>query len=49
LDDALLGTLPEGEHKRVAAVGCRTVPPREHCGNVDIKNFSRGARVYLLV
>jgi formamidase len=48
-NNALLGTLPEGEHERVAAEACRTVPPREHCGNVDIKNFSRGARVYLPV
>lgn len=47
--NALLGTLPESERERVAAEACRTVPPREHCGNVDIKNLSRGARAYLPV
>ncbi|HKH09869.1 MAG TPA: formamidase [Rubrobacter sp.] len=47
--NALLGTLPPGEHERVAAEACRTVPPREHGGNVDVKNLSRGARCYLPV
>lgn len=47
--NAVLGTLVGGEHDRVAAEACRTVPPREHCGNVDIKNLSRGARAYLPV
>lgn len=27
---------------------CRTVPPRENGGNCDIKNLSKGSRVYLL-
>lgn len=48
-NNALLGTLPRGEHERVAAEACRTVPPREHGGNVDVKNLSRGARCYLPV
>ena len=47
--NALLGTLPGSEHERVAAEACRTVPPREHGGNVDVKNLSRGARCYLPV
>ena len=31
---------------RVAREGARTVPPREHGGNMDIMNFTRGARVF---
>lgn len=31
---------------KIAAEGARTVPPREHGGNHDIKNFSRGSRVF---
>lgn len=48
-ENALLGTLPSSEFDRVAGEACRTVPPREHGGNVDIKNLSRGARCYLPV
>jgi len=47
--DALLGTLTGAEHSRVASEAARTVPPREHGGNVDIKNLSKGARVYFPV
>ncbi|MGH3321932.1 MAG: formamidase [Streptosporangiaceae bacterium] len=47
--NAVLGTLTGAEFDRVAGEACRTVPPREHCGNVDIKNLSRGARAYLPV
>lgn len=47
--NALLGTVSGSEFDRMAAEACRTVPPREHCGNVDIKNLSRGARAYLPV
>lgn len=47
--NAVLGTLSGAEHDRVAREGCRTVPPREHGGNLDVKNLSRGARVYLPV
>jgi formamidase len=35
--------------KKVANEGARTIPPREHGGNNDIKNISRGSRVYLPV
>ena len=35
--------------KQVANEGARTIPPREHGGNNDIKNISRGSRVYLPV
>ncbi|QIN77739.1 acetamidase/formamidase family protein [Rubrobacter marinus] len=48
-ENALLGTLPQSEFDRVAAEACRTVPPREHGGNVDIKNLSRGTRIYFPV
>ncbi|KAK9454865.1 Acetamidase/Formamidase [Dipodascopsis uninucleata] len=34
---------------KVAAEGARTVPPREHGGNCDIKNLSRGSKAYLPV
>src|SRR5690606_32403918 len=32
--------------QRIAQEGVRTVPPRENGGNHDIKNFTRGSRVY---
>jgi len=34
---------------RVAAEGARTVPPREHGGNCDIKDLSRGSRIFFPV
>ncbi|CAF3202337.1 unnamed protein product [Rotaria socialis] len=50
---ALLGRLKFEENKekwqKVANEGARTIPPREHGGNTDIKNISRGSRVYLPV
>jgi len=40
----------QGEARDVAAVeGARTVPPREHGGNCDIKDLSRGSRIYFPV
>jgi len=45
---ALLSSITPGSklwHK-IAQEGARTVPPREHGGNCDIKNLSRGSRVY---
>lgn len=48
-DYAVLGTLSGSEFARVAAEAARTVPPREHGGNCDIKNLSRGSRVYFPV
>ncbi|KAK9466839.1 Acetamidase/Formamidase [Lipomyces arxii] len=35
--------------KKIAEEGVRTVPPREHGGNIDIKNLSRGSKAYLPV
>lgn len=43
--DALLGTLTGAEYTRVAREGARTAPPRDHGGNVDIKNLSKGTRI----
>lgn len=48
-DTAHMGRLM-GESAREAAVeAARTVPPREHGGNCDIKDLSRGSRVYFPV
>lgn len=47
--NAILGNLPKSEFDRVAAEGARTVPPREHGGNCDIKNLSKGTRIYFPV
>ncbi|PZD74182.1 Formamidase [Acaryochloris thomasi RCC1774] len=47
--NAVLGTLAASEFDRVAAEAARTVPPREHGGNCDIKNLSKGSRIYFPV
>ncbi|KIA63080.1 formamidase [Nocardia vulneris] len=44
--DAILGTLTGTEFDRAAAEAARTAPPRENGGNQDIKNFTRGSRVF---
>lgn len=48
-ENAVLGTLTGSDFDRVAREGARTVPPREHGGNCDIKNLSRGSRIYFPV
>ena len=48
-ENAVLGTLTGSDYKRVAAEAARTVPPREHGGNCDIKNLSKGSRIYFPV
>lgn len=35
--------------ERIAAEACRTIPGRENGGNCDIKNLSRGCKVYFPV
>ena len=45
-DDAILGTLSGADFDRVAAEAARTAPPRENGGNQDIKNFTKGTRVF---
>ena len=47
--NAVLGKLDPADYERVAAEAARTVPPREHGGNCDIKNLSRGTRIYFPV
>ena len=43
LQDNILGGTAQGDLlERIAREGARTVPPREHGGNHDIKNFTRG-------
>ncbi|MBM7634402.1 formamidase [Geomicrobium sediminis] len=48
-ESVVLGTLQGEEFNRVAKEGARTVPPRENGGNCDIKNLSRGSRIYFPV
>ena len=48
-ENAVLGTLTGSDYERVAAEAARTVPPREHGGNCDIKNLSKGSRIYFPV
>ncbi len=48
-ESAVLGTLKGVEFDRVAAEGARTVPPRENGGNCDIKNLSKGSRIFFPV
>jgi formamidase len=45
-DSTLAGSLSGAELAKVAREGARTVPARENGGNHDIKNFTRGSRVY---
>ena len=46
---AHMGAMKGEERDRAAATGARTVPPREHGGNCDIKDLSRGSKVYFPV
>jgi formamidase len=48
-DTALMGGLSGSAAAEAAKYGARTVPPREHGGNCDIKNLSRGSQVYFPV
>ncbi|CAM3983486.1 formamidase [Tsukamurella ocularis] len=45
-NDAILGTLTGDAFTAAAAEGARTAPPRENGGNQDIKNLTRGTRVF---
>lgn len=50
VQSAHAGSAPEGLADKIKAEGARTVPGRpEHGGNCDIKNLSRGSKVYLPV
>jgi formamidase len=46
---AHMGKLSGEAKVRAAAEGARTVPPREHGGNCDIKDLSRGSKVFFPV
>jgi formamidase len=48
-DTALMGQMAAAASKTAGAEAWRTVPPREHGGNCDIKNLSRGSTVYFPV
>jgi formamidase len=45
-EDAILGSLSGDAFARVAAEAARTAPPRENGGNQDIKNLTKGSRVF---
>ncbi len=47
--EVLAGHLGGADLERIGREGARTVPPRENGGNQDIKNFSRGSRVFFPV
>ena len=44
--DALLGSLSGADFDRAAAEAARTAPPRENGGNMDIKNLTKGSRIF---
>lgn len=46
---AHMGSLKGEARDTAAASGARTVPPREHGGNCDIKDLSRGSKIYFPV
>lgn len=46
---AHMGRLKGDARDKAAAEAARTVPPREHGGNCDIKDLSRGSKVYFPV
>lgn len=46
---ALCGKLTGAHQQTVASTGARTVPPRENGGNCDIKNLTRGSRIFFPV
>ena len=45
-NDAVLGTLTGDAFTAAAAEAARTAPPRENGGNQDIKNLTKGSRVF---
>ena len=46
---AHMGKLTGEAKAKAAATGARTVPPREHGGNCDIKDLSRGSKIFFPV
>jgi formamidase len=41
-----VAAIPEG---KIAVEGLRTIPPRENCGNADIKQLTRGSKLFVPV
>ncbi|MGB8170525.1 MAG: formamidase [Chthoniobacteraceae bacterium] len=48
-DTAHMGRMAPAAAAEAAKEAARTVPPREHGGNCDIKNLTRGSKVYFPV
>ena len=48
-EGVLLGSLKGAALEKAGKEAARTIPPREHGGNCDIKNISRGSRIYFPV
>jgi formamidase len=48
-ETAHMGRMEPSAAKEAAKEAARTVPPREHGGNCDIKNLTRGSKVYFPV
>jgi len=48
-ETAHMGRMTGSDKDEAAAEGARTVPPREHGGNCDIKDLSRGSQIYFPV
>ncbi|MBI5041445.1 MAG: acetamidase/formamidase family protein [Gammaproteobacteria bacterium] len=46
---AVMGQMKGAAAEAAAKEGARTVPPREHGGNCDIKDLTKGSRVYFPV
>lgn len=46
---AVVGRLSGDEAAKAMKEGARTVPPREHGGNCDIKNLTKGSKIYFPV
>ncbi|MCA0175190.1 MAG: acetamidase/formamidase family protein [Proteobacteria bacterium] len=46
---AHMGKMTGSARDKAAAEGARTVPPREHGGNCDIKDLSRGSKIFFPV
>ena len=50
VEGGLLGSMKKGKaHDKALEDAARTIPPREHGGNVDIKNLSYGSRIFMPV
>ncbi|MCE0722569.1 formamidase [Legionella resiliens] len=46
---ALLGTCAHNNYEKIAHQAARTIPPRENGGNCDIKNLTKGSRIFFPV